>query len=152
MPLEATHIRFALDIIGRYEIEDMAQYISGAIYPDSRYVSRIERALTHNGDLLRPAFADTDFKKGWQAHFLCDVLHDKVKKTVLTDLSFAESHEENSWVISTAIKLVADIDDMQRFDLQACLPALDFSLNPNGEDLGRVTLYNQGMKSLYAGK
>jgi hypothetical protein len=152
MSLEATHIRFALDIIDRYEIDDVAQYISGAVYPDSRYMTRIDRQLTHHADLLLPSFADTDFKKGWQSHYLCDALQNKIKKTVFPEIAFAKDFDENDWVVSTAIKIIEDIDDMQRFDLQACLPALDYAANPNGENLARVREYNQVIRDIYLGK
>ncbi|NTW22907.1 hypothetical protein HGA34_05220 [Candidatus Falkowbacteria bacterium] len=152
MSLEATHIRFALDVIGKYEIKDMAQYLSGAVYPDSRYVAKIERELTHNPSVLEASFADTDFKKGWQSHFLCDVIYDKVKRTVLPELTFLDSGGRDDWILSTALKLVQDIDDMPRFNLQGCLPALDFAANPNGEDLAKIMRYNQAVRELYLDK
>lgn len=152
MSLEATHIRFALDIIGKYEIKDMAQYLSGAIYPDSRYVTKIDRNLTHNAGVLEPSFADTDFKKGWQSHFFCDVIYEKVKRVVLPELTFLTADGEDDWVTSTAVKLVQDMDDMARFNLQRYLPALDFAANPNGEDLAKVMSFNQTIRELYLDK
>ena len=38
MALEATHIRFAYDLKEKYKITDLEKYISGLIYPDSRYI------------------------------------------------------------------------------------------------------------------
>jgi len=152
MSLEATHIRFALDIIGKYEIKDRAQYLSGAVYPDSRYITKIDRDLTHNAMVLEPSFADTDFKKGWQSHYLCDVIYDKVKRAALPGLTFLTADGEDDWVLSTAVKLVQDIDDMARFNLQGCLPALDFAANPNGEDLAKVMSYNQAIREVYLDK
>lgn len=49
MSLGATHIRFALDLRDRYQVQDIEKYLSGTIYSDSRYVTKIDRNLTHNG-------------------------------------------------------------------------------------------------------
>ena len=67
MALEATHIRFALDLKDKYQVKDLEKYISGTIYPDSRYVSEIGRELTHPKDYLDwDIFAVDDFKKGFE--------------------------------------------------------------------------------------
>lgn len=41
MALEGTHIRFALDVGDKYNIKDLGKYISGTLYPDSRYITGI---------------------------------------------------------------------------------------------------------------
>ncbi len=61
MSLEATHIRFALDLKDKYRVQAIEKYISGTTYPDSRYVTKIDRGLTHNDDILTPGFAKDDF-------------------------------------------------------------------------------------------
>lgn len=43
MPLEATHIRFALDLLNKYKIKNIDQYIAGAVYPDSHYITGIKK-------------------------------------------------------------------------------------------------------------
>ena len=52
MGLEATHIRFALDLKEDLDAKDLNKYLSGAIYPDSRHVTKLERKVTHNFDLV----------------------------------------------------------------------------------------------------
>jgi hypothetical protein len=47
MALEATHIRFALDLKDTYGVNDVHAFVSGAVYPDSRYVMGIDRIATH---------------------------------------------------------------------------------------------------------
>lgn len=74
MSLEATHIRFALDLKDEYKIKDIKKYISGTVYPDSRYITGIDRNLTHYNDILKPEFAKDDFKKGWQVHQICGMI------------------------------------------------------------------------------
>ena len=56
MAFTATHIKFALDFKDKYDIKDLSHYLSGAIYPDSRYVTGIDRNLTHNSDLHRSSW------------------------------------------------------------------------------------------------
>ncbi|MEK7102418.1 MAG: hypothetical protein AAB912_02170, partial [Patescibacteria group bacterium] len=91
MPLEATHIKFALDVQDKYSVQDVGKYLSGTIYPDSRYVTKIDRALTHGDYLLSPDFAIDDFKRGWATHFVCDKLFNKI-----TDKNFPEYFNEQT--------------------------------------------------------
>lgn len=41
MALEATHLRFALDLLPKLEVKDINDYLAGSIYPDSRYTTGI---------------------------------------------------------------------------------------------------------------
>ena len=152
MSLAATHIRFSLDIKDEYKIKNLEQYISGAIYPDSRYITNIDRNLTHNEDLLAPGWANTDFKKGWQSHFVCDVMFNKIKRVIFSEVNFKKDGCEDDWINSSAIKILQDIDDMQNFPLEDYLNILDHAENPNGEDLDKVRESNQLIKNLYLNK
>ncbi|PJA89848.1 MAG: hypothetical protein CO137_02025 [Candidatus Magasanikbacteria bacterium CG_4_9_14_3_um_filter_32_9] len=153
MALEATHIRFALDIENRYKIEDIKKYISGAIYPDSRYVTKIDRNLTHNENIILPKFAKDDFKKGWQAHQIGDIVQNKVKRKLFSDiLGECSGCSEEEWIISTAIKIIQDISDMQKFDLQSYIKCLEYVENPNGEGIGKVKEYYKVIIDLYKNK
>lgn len=154
MSLEATHIRFALDLQNKYKIKDIDQYISGAIYPDSRYVTGINRELTHDDRFLLPEFVTDDFKAGWQTHQICDLVYNAVRKRLFVDLfpvSY-DSYNEQEWILSTAMKIIQDMDDMQAFDIQKYLKFLEYSHNPNSEDITEVKNYNNIMISLYKNK
>ncbi len=154
MSLEATHIRFALDLKEKYQVQDIEKYVSGTIYPDSRYVTKIDRELTHNEDILKPEFAKDDFKKGWQVHQICDLMQNKMKKRALPE-PFSEKYngyDEQRWVVSTAMKIIQDMNDMQQFPIQDYLKYLEYAQNPNGEEIGEVKKYNQIMVDLYRGK
>ena len=154
MSLEATHIRFALDLRNEYKIEDLKKYISGAIYPDSRYVAGIDRGLTHNNKFLLPEFATDDFRKGWQTHQICDMVYNVIRRKTFSELFLVayESYDEEEWIVSTAMKIIQDMDDMQFFDIQRYLEFLEYADNPNGESLAAVKAYNQIMIDLYRGK
>lgn len=127
MALPITHIRFALDFKDKYKISNLSYYLSGAIYPDSRYLTGIDRVLTHNDQILDKDWADTDFKKGWQSHCLCDLAH-----------------------ISTALKIIQDMDDSKKFIVKNYLVYLDYANNPNSEYLDRIKQYNQLIINMYS--
>ncbi len=83
MSLIATHIRFAINLKDIYHVQDIEKYIAGTVYPNSRYVTKIDRKLTHNNNILRPTFTKDDFKKGWQVHQICDIVQNKIKTKIL---------------------------------------------------------------------
>ncbi len=157
MALEATHIRFALDLKEKYKIKDIEKYVVGAIYPDSRYVSGIDRTLTHNSEILKPEFAKDDFHKGWQAHQLTDVIQTEILKECFVYLfpTFVEKNEfaNGEWEIFSTLKIIQDIDDMQKFNLASYLKYLkNYAFNPNGEKLVDIEKYNQIIVDLYKNK
>lgn len=154
MSLEATHIRFALNLLEENKVKDINQYISGAIYPDSRYVTGIKRELTHDDSFLLPEFASDDFKKGWQAHQICDLVFGAVLRKSFSDLVYVDydPHYKQEWILSTAIKIIQDIDDMQSFDTQRYIDCLSYVNNPNNENLEEIANYNKMMIDLYNNK
>ena len=113
MALEATHIRFALDVKDEYNISSLEKYLSGTIYPDSRYITCSDRDLTHSDGLLSLDFAKDDFRKGWYIHLVCD----KVQAIVKEESRVSSSNKTDDWVLSTAIKNIQDIKDVQCFDI-----------------------------------
>ncbi|MCX6795852.1 MAG: hypothetical protein NT165_03980 [Candidatus Falkowbacteria bacterium] len=154
MSLEITHIRFALDLQNDYQIKDLADYLAGAIYPDSRYVSGVSRLLTHDDKFLLPSFAVDDFSMGWQTHQLCDLVYDVVRRKLFEDLfpPGRDPYDEESWIKSTAIKIIQDIDDGRSLDDNLCLDFLENPRNPNGEDIRGIKQYQQIMIDVFENK
>lgn len=148
MSLPATHLRFALDIKNRYQVSDLHQYLSGAIYPDSRYLTALDRDLTHNEDILVDHWANTDFKKGWQSHQICDQAHIMARNKIFSELFLAD-HKSKHWLSVAALKIIQDMDDVQNFDIQKYLSYLDYIHNPNGEDFDLIKKYNQLVVDIY---
>lgn len=152
MPLEATHIKFALDKQDKYHIQDLSKYLSGSVYPDSRYITKISRELTHSDNLLSPDFGVDDFKKGWANHFLCDKLWNQV-----IDNNFPEifKNEESRgwgsehWIKNTALKNILDLEVLKMFDIQNYLPLLFDTICPNGEPAEQVKEYYKMIRELY---
>ncbi|MBX4205516.1 MAG: hypothetical protein KW788_05065 [Candidatus Doudnabacteria bacterium] len=142
---EATHIRFALDLASKYGVTDLKKYISGAVYPDSRYITKISRDLTHPVDFALGELKGTDdFRKGWQTHLICDQIQAEITKEKLPDVFEGELKAGSDvWVRLTALKVLQDYQDALQYDISEYLPYLDYVENPNGEDLGRLRKYNQ---------
>ncbi|MBU2646621.1 hypothetical protein KKI24_18070 [bacterium] len=147
MALITTHIRFALDLADRFAISDMDAYISGTVYPDSRWISGIDRELTHHERFRSPDFPTSDFTRGWQIHCVCDEIQNQ-----LFAAQFPEqipSSPEQRWVELSVAKLVQDMNDLQQFDLRAGLSHLDHVVNPNGEDIMLVQSFYRIIRQAY---
>ncbi len=151
MSFLATHLRFALDIKDRYQVSDLSQYLSGTIYPDSRYFTALDRDLTHNEDILVDNWANTDFKKGWQVHQFCDQFHEIARRNIFPKF-FSKKDNDHIWLTASALKIIQDMDDRSHFSVQDYLNNLNYVYNPNGEDLGLVEKYNQLAIKTYTGK
>lgn len=145
MALEATHIRFALDLKEKYQVKDLDKFISGAIYPDSRYITKIDRVLTHPKDYMDwDVLSLDDFKKGWHSHLVCDKIQWQVFKEKRPDIFEGEINKGSLvWVRHTALKVLQDLDDARHFNLLSNLGHLDYTENPNNEDIALLKRYNQ---------
>ncbi len=152
MALEATHMRFALDLKDHFGIKNVCEYLSGTIYPDSRYVSGIDRNLTHPRDLFERKHTElTDFEKGWLVHLMCDDIQFKLTMEKFPEIQKMEEGQGNGrWVNHTALKILQDLDDVKKFDIKSHLSCLEYVANPNGEDIEKVKEYNAIFPQMYA--
>lgn len=150
MALGATHIRFAKDLKDKYGVSDMRAYLSGTLYPDSRYVTGVERSITHPKDLEAPFFQSTDFNKGWLAHLICDNVQYQITEEWIPE-AFDGTKGEGStkWINLTALKVLQDIDDFQKFDVKQYALLLDYVQTPNGEPEDKIKEFNQAYMSVY---
>lgn len=141
MALQATHIRFALAIQSRFVIDAIPVYCSGAVYPDTRYVTGLAREHTHGPSSPQDPFADglTDFERGWASHLLYDRLEGAEMRMLIPPQLGAVEQNGLAWIEMTAMKIIEDMasvraigkDVFRLFDL-----ALDVA--PRGEDLHRI--------------
>lgn len=155
MPLEATHIKFALDLKSKYKIKNLNEYISGTIYPDSRYVSKIERMLTHGGQESVFKNTNSDFENGWAIHLLCDKVCNKVIEEELPELFVGvgpAGQGTERWIIKTAIKGIQDMEIYKQFDPNPYLDMVDYFGSPNNESAEIIKRYNQIIKEMYHDK
>lgn len=151
MSLEATHLRFSLAIKDDLGGVDMEKYVAGTIYPDSRYMSGIERTLTHSLDYFQGRKNLTDFEKGWLSHIIGDKVFKGVMEEKFPDLVLSEDFEQR-WAIITAIKIVQDIRDFASFDIQLIIDLLDYYEIHFHEDERLVIRYNNIIRDMYKGK
>lgn len=152
MALEATHIRFALEIKDRCCVRNLAPYVSGTIYPDSRYVTGVQRSLTHHDGLPKPTTTDDDFVKGWYVHIVCDRLQKKAMYLHLGEVmpdAPSDVWVKENWISETAIKIIQDIHDMQQFPVQEYLPLLDHVEARCGESLDQVRMFHMIFQHMY---
>lgn len=139
MALPATHIRFADAVADRFRISDRTAYFSGTLYPDSRWVTGLEREKTHSQSFLDPGFVRDDFTLGWRIHLVCDQVQQAVHEPLMGDL--ASLGADDRWVRLSAAKVVQDMRDAAWGGLAARIPLLTHAAAPNGEDSGGVAAY-----------
>ncbi|PIR76008.1 MAG: hypothetical protein COU32_04345 [Candidatus Magasanikbacteria bacterium CG10_big_fil_rev_8_21_14_0_10_42_10] len=151
MSLSATHIRFALEFQELLSIQDRKKYLSGTVYPDSRYITDIHRSKTHYKELLDEFGSNDDFLKGMAVHHLNDRLSEDVRNE-LFDLPPIKMYGDPQWIISTGLKILQDISDFQKFKLSIYLQDLDYVETRNDEDISKVKQYNELIKSIYLDK
>lgn len=154
MALEGTHLRFALEVKDTFDATDLNKYLSGAIYPDSRYVTNTDRVLTHDKSYHSANFyLQDDFKKGWVSHLICDQAQYDLMivdfADLLEGLPPTFTHGDENWIVRTTIKILQDINDVKQFNIRPYLSALDYVENPNGEDLETIRDYNNIYKRFY---
>ncbi len=148
MPLQASHIKFALEIKDDLQVRDLGKYLTGAVYPDSRYFTKIDRSLTHGKDLIDKNFiGGDDFRKGWIAHLISDkAYYREVKPLFLGELN---ELEEKWLALNTAIKVIGDIRNAAEIEIGKYLPLIGAMGNPNSEDKELIEKHLAAMQKLY---
>lgn len=152
MAMELTHIRFARDLKSRLHIRDESAYYAGAIYPDSRYVTKIDRHLTHGGSSPQDPFIGglSDFEKGWATHLTYDRLA-HLQYTALSPWPNEKIEQGNRiWRFISAAKVVEDMQSYQAMngDIRIILE-INFFDRPNNEDLAVLKAYTDIQRTLY---
>jgi hypothetical protein len=155
MALLGTHIRFALDNKESLNIKRLDKYLSGTIYPDSRYLSKIDRKTTHNKKFLNKIFYKSDdFKKGWFIHLIYDQIQFKVLNDIFPDLLDKFKQEKKNlslehWILRSNLKILQDINDISKFSIKKYLKYLEYIETPNGEKDETIKKYNQIFIDIY---
>jgi hypothetical protein len=140
MSFQATHLQFAYQVKDILKINDLDSYYSGVLYPDSRYITKIKRDLTHGKARikLREIKNPTDdFNKGWQVHCWYDKLGLPKLFNIATGLEYHQGEMEkiNYWVPVTGAKLVEDLYWWHNNDWSNILKYLKVQKQPNNENL-----------------
>ncbi|HBB37736.1 MAG: hypothetical protein UV82_C0013G0045 [Candidatus Magasanikbacteria bacterium GW2011_GWD2_43_18] len=151
MSLSATHIRFALEFQELLSVQDRKKYLSGTVYPDSRYITGIHRSKTHYKELFTEFESNDDFLKGMAVHHLNDRLSEEVRNA-LFHLPPTKAYGDPQWIVSTGLKILQDIDDFENFAMSDYLHDLDYVEVKNNEDLSKVRQYNKLIQEIYTNK
>ncbi|MFA7170451.1 MAG: hypothetical protein WC180_00505 [Candidatus Paceibacterota bacterium] len=151
MSLEATHLRFSFAIKNDLGVFDLEKYVAGVIYPDSRYLSGIDRHLTHSLDYFVGRKNLTDFEKGWLTHIIGDKIFGEVIEDKFADWVLFEE-VGSRWPIVTAIKIIQDLEDFRSFNIQGVLDYLDYYEIHFHEDERKVIGYSEVIKNMYKSK
>jgi hypothetical protein len=81
------------------------------------------------------------------------VFHSVQAKTLETCLpELQDLGDQERWISQSAAKMIQDRFDMQKFNLQAYLPLLDYAENPNHEDIDNVKAFNKIIQNSYNNK
>jgi hypothetical protein len=151
MPLQATHIKFALELKDFFRVEDLGKYIAGAVYPDSRYFTKIDRLLTHSKDSVdRRFFARNDFRQGWVSHIITDKSYYQEVKIKFPEESKPE--DEKWYALNTAIKIVNDLKCAGNLDMAYFLKFFDLIEPANNENEKLMQKHISALKDLYGKK
>jgi hypothetical protein len=147
MALPATHLRFAAVVADQLAVSDWSAYLSGTLYPDSRWITGIARLKTHDRRFLDPSFAGDDFTRGWHIHCVCD----RIQKDIHVDLfgDLASLTPQAKWVRLSAAKVVQDMHDAANGALDDYLPSLSPSRTPNQESGADIGRYYDFVKQAY---
>lgn len=149
MALEGTHIRLAIDVMDKYAIQDVAAYVSGTVYPDSRYMTGIERVLTHDASYLEKGFAQDDFQKGWQLHLLCDDIQLRCIRDLLGAGDGKIGQNGDLWIDITVIMVLQEISDLKFFNIEKYLSYIKPLSRPNDENMEKLDGYYSLVRNFY---
>ena len=145
--LPATHLRFAAALADQLAVSDWEAYISGTLYPDSRWVTGVARHKTHDMRFLDPAFATDDFTRGWHIHCVCDQIQGDIHAEFLGDLALLTP--EVRWIRMSAAKVIQDMHDAADGKLSDYLPLLKSCRTPNQEYGADIDNYFGFVKQAY---
>lgn len=148
MALIATHLRFALETKPD-EVENATQYLSGVVYPDSRYITKCARQFTHDGKFLEKSFATDDFKKGWQNHLLCDRIQSEIIKDTFCLNGKQIARCNDVWIMITAIKIIQDISDLEKYSIAEYLPISIGYIEERDEKMELLQKYYEVLNDFY---
>ena len=150
MALPATHLRIAEGLADSFSIASKQQYLSGTLYPDSRWLTGVDRQSSHSQACSQSDFITDDFTLGWHIHCSSDLI-----QTALFYDHFpaiANLDADAQWLQLSVFKMLQDREDMMAFDLDTALSKLTHVRSPNGEDPQKVQEYLDLVRNTYHGK
>lgn len=152
MALTATHLRFALEMKDVLQVQHMERYLSGAMYPDSRYFTGVAREVTHDESLFSgDVLTMDDFHRGWAMHLACDRFQGEAMKQLFPEEASLTKPGEEGWIFRTALKVLQDIDDAKQFDANHFVRMMTWYQSPYGNETSEQLEQYFGLyRDLYA--
>lgn len=122
------------------------------MYPDTRYVTRVDRVITHGPNCPHDPFADglSDFQRGWATHLLYDHEAGGEMKQYLSPELGPLAQGSAARVEFTAMKVVEDLETIRRRpDVLEHLQQLSMPRSPSGESLEKLQYHFSVTSKLY---
>lgn len=151
MSLQVTHIRFAKDLSDMLSISDLDMFISGTVYPDTRYITGIDRAKTHDAELMRKFHSADEFVRGMAAHYLCDELTNEIRDEWF-EIEGEHIWGGDYWITSTAMKIIQNLKDFKGLNVHEALSHLTIISPRNGESPDLIRKFFDVLKKVYSVK
>jgi hypothetical protein len=150
MAMPGTHLRFAAALADKLGVKDLSNFLSGTLYPDTRWTTGVERERTHDRRYLDPDFPSDDFTLGWHLHCLCDRIQKDLHRQFLDKMSGLSPDEQ--WIRISAVKVVQDMNDAEKGALDGLLSFLACSRAPLGESCEGIEAFFTSVRRAYGGK
>jgi hypothetical protein len=154
MAIVCTHFRLAVESRRLFDVSDERSFFSGAVYPDSRYITGVRRIVTHGPDCPNDPFAPglSDFDRGWALHNLHDYLsHAHYYRLMPWPDERPDTLNNRAWKHISAQKVVEDMTSFAALGVEAWLMQHIVFPNPSprGEDAGLLEKYYSLMRGMY---
>jgi hypothetical protein len=140
MALWITHAVFSLALAEIYGVKNVEEFIAGKLYPDTRYLTKKHRGVTHPNLSFFSNNMTSDFYKGWHSHIICDLIQAKFFIRYFNDL-------DSDWETRTALKILQDRSDSKNFDRK--LLETGYVFNPNRENTDTIKNFYEVIIALY---
>ncbi len=131
-----------------FKPKNLQEYFSGAVYPDSRYFSGLDRKKTHNENFWPEEFwRGDDFKKGWASHCISDRAYTIGMKKIFP--AWVDLNNNLVKIENTAVKILGDIFSFDDPEIKKIIDLIENISGFNNESQEVMKDHLQTMKYCY---
>ena len=144
MAFTATHLRHALDMADQAGVDSFEDLMWGSIYPDSRYLTGVDRKRTHKNPRWRMQnfISLSSFEKGIALHEFYDTQSKKKLSSLSRSAPGKLAAFTEKWKYQTALKFIED---------QQSLDVLGDAVVSVLQDLTDLQRYRDSLITFYSG-